>query len=125
MRTAKDLYGEETGWFEYEPMIKEFGEIINKYDFGEYQGDTIVIYKSNNRYGYLLFGWGSCSGCDALQACETIEEVQKLMDALYNSIEWFNSLDELKEWFNQKDWGLEWFGHDPSFKDFTNEIRNL
>lgn len=125
MRTAKDLYGEETAWFEYEPMIEEFGEIINKYDFGYYQGDTIVIYKSNNRYGYLLFGWGSCSGCDALQACETIEEVQKLMDALYNSIEWFNSLDELKEWFNQKDWGLEWFGHDPSFKDFTNEIRNL
>ena len=106
MKTALELYSEEYGIdnligyiFDYTPMLEQFGEILIRVDDNDYQGDSYLIYKKENSYGYLRFGWGSCSGCDALQACDTIQEVQELMDTLYNDIIWFISLVELKKIF--------------------------
>jgi hypothetical protein len=132
MKTALELYSEEYGTdnligyiFDYTPMLEQFGEILIKVDDDDYQGDSYLIYKKKNSYGYLRFGWGSCSGCDALQACNTIQEVQELMDALYKSIIWFTSLAELKKYFANKDWELEFSWHVEYFKDFVNQVEKL
>ena len=132
MKTALELYSEEYGTdnlmgciFDYTPILEQFGEILIKVDDDDYQGDSYLIYKKENSYGYLRFGWGSCSGCDALQACNTIQEVQELMDTLYNSIIWFVSLAELKEYFANKDWELEYSWHIECFKDFLNQVKKL
>lgn len=38
---------------------------------GSYQGDSgALIRDSKNQFYYVQWGWGSCSGCDALQAAE-------------------------------------------------------
>lgn len=132
MKTASELYSEKYGTDKligdisnYTPMLEQFGEILIRVDDNDYQGDSYLIYKKENSYGYLRFGWGSCSGCDALQACNTIQEVQELMDNLYNDIIWFDSLTELKNYFMNKDWELEYSWHVDDFKDFLNQVEKL
>lgn len=111
MIDVKNLYKEERfGWYDYDPMIEAFGNVAVRVDDSDYQGDTRVLYNNDGRIGHLIFGWGSCSGCDALQACHTLEEVQELCNDLENSIEWFGSPKEALEWFERRDWegGYSW-----------------
>ena len=105
-------------------MLNEFGEILIQVDEEAYQGDSFLLYKNDNKYGFLAFGWGSCSGCDALQACDTIGEVQELMDRLYNDIIWFDSLQELEDYMCNPNLILEWYYHDDVFKEFREKVLN-
>ena len=94
------LNEQEYYYYDYQPIIDAFGKIIIQKDDDDYQGDSYIVYKfEDNRYGVLIFGWGSCSGCNALQACYgNRDEIQDLINSLYNSIIYFDSLKELKEW---------------------------
>lgn len=125
MKKADEIYDNSWGWWDYQPMLNEFGNIILQKDEQNYQGDSFLIYEKDDKYGYLTFGWGSCSGCDALQGCNSISEVQELMDRLYSSIEWFDSLDALKEYFKETDWPLKYEYSIPEFKEFLIEVKNL
>lgn len=125
MKKANEIYDNSWGWWDYQPMLNEFGSIILQKDEQNYQGDSFLIYEKDGKYGYLTFGWGSCSGCDALQGCNSISEVQELMDRLYSSIEWFDSLDALKEYFEETDWTLQYQYSIPEFKEFLIEVKNL
>lgn len=123
MRTAKELYDDGDCdyhcWYDYQPMVEEFGQIIVQGQNRDYQGDTWILYRKGGKYGYLCFGWGSCSGCDALQSCNTIEDVQDLMDSLYVSIKWFGSRIEALSWFNSHDWEGDYSWGDTEFRDFV------
>ena len=126
MKRAEDVYAKGDGcWYDYQPMLNEFGDIVIQEDQDDYQGDSFLIYKVDDRYGYLNFGWGSCSGCDALQACNNINEVQKLMDELYDSIQWFDSLAELKIYFADTDWWLKHEYYLDEFKTFLERVKEL
>jgi hypothetical protein len=127
MKTAKELYDSDYAgsWCNYQPMLNAFGNIVLQIEEDNYQGSSWLIYEDNGRYGYLTFGWGSCSGCDALQACCTLKEVQELMDHIYASIQWFESLESLQTWFRNRDWeGMhEW--HLSEFKSFYKCVLKL
>lgn len=125
MKKADEIYDSSWSWWDYQPMLNEFGNILLQKDEQDYQGDSFLIYEKDDKYGYLTFGWGSCSGCDALQACNTIDEVQELMDKLYSDIKWFDSLDALKEYFEKTDWTLKYQYSIPEFKEFLTEIKTL
>lgn len=125
MKKADEIYDSSWSWCYYQPMLNEFGNILLQKDEQDYQGDSFLIYEKDGKYGYLTFGWGSCSGCDALQACNTIDEVQELMDKLYSDIKWFDSLDALKEYFEEIDWTLKYQYSIPEFKEFLTEIKTL
>lgn len=126
MRKAKEIYeNDRFSWYDYQPMLNEFGEILIQVDEEAYQGDSFLLYKNDNKYGFLTFGWGSCSGCDALQACTDIDEVQELMDSLYNAIKWFDSLQELKCYIS--DYSiveLQWYFYSDTFKEFREKVLN-
>lgn len=126
MKKAKEIYETDRfSWYDYQPMLDEFGEILIQVDEEAYQGDSFLLYKNDNKYGFLTFGWGSCSGCDALQACDTIDEVQELMDRLYNAIIWFDSLQELKCYIS--DYSiveLQWYFYSDTFKEFKEKVLN-
>jgi len=118
MVDVKELYSEEeyisrysgkyTELYDYDPMINAFGRVAVRVDTDDYSGDTYILYDNGNKIGHLIFGWGSCSGCDPLQHCESIEEVQELCDKLENSIEWFGSKEEALNWFENHDWKGNW-----------------
>jgi hypothetical protein len=110
---VKDLYAiddsEEMLWVHnYDPMINSFGEIIERLDLGSYQGDTIVLLKNDDLYGLLQFGWGSCSGCDALEGCENLKDLSELYTSLRDSINW-TTKEEIVKYLKEHDWEGDYF----------------
>lgn len=132
MKNAKELYADyyreekEDGYFygpyDYQPILKEIGNILIQIDDDDYQGDSRILYEKKGKYGFLIFGWGSCSGCDALQSCSSIKEVQGLIDRLVNSVKWFDSLSELQKYFLEKDWELEYSWASDETKTFVARV---
>lgn len=132
MRTAKEIYpdywedeqknGSFYGPGNYQPIIDDIGKVLIQVDDNDYQGDTRVIFEKDGKYGYLNFGWGSCSGCDSLQACNKTEDIQRLMDEIVSSIYWFDSIDALQTYFKEKDWELEYSWHQEETRDFIQKV---
>jgi hypothetical protein len=113
METAKQLYpgafddGHYGPW-DYTPIIEHCGIVIERHDDNSYQGDTRVLLEANGRFGYLEIGWGSCSGCDSLQACSSWTDLQELIDEITTSVRWFDSKSEALRWFKEHDWAGEY-----------------
>ena len=107
---------------DYQAIIEAMGEVLIQVDDSDYQGDTRVLLKGDRGYGFLIFGWGSCTGCDALQGCSSWDEVQDLADDLESDVKWFDSLDALKAWWTMKDHALEWYGSQKETKDFEQKL---
>ena len=131
MSTSKLLYpdyGVDSDSFygpcDYQPIINSFGKVLIQVDDKDYQGDTRVILESGGKIGWLNFGWGSCSGCDALQACNNHADIDALILDLKNSIKWFDTIDELKQYFSTKDWSLDYSWHEIEQKQFIEQVLN-
>lgn len=128
MKTAVELYAVSEEWSQkeegdffygpsdYMPMLNEFGRIVVLMSENGYSGDTWVFYCTGNeegkfgKSGYLQVGWGSCSGCDALQGCDSKDDVQKLMNELYSQIIWFDEEDDAITYFKEHDWEGDYSG---------------
>ena len=118
---VKKLYtNENTYWFDYQPMLDAFGKIVVQVDDDDYQGDSRLLYNENGKIGALIFGWGSCSGCDTLQACRSLEEVQELCDNLQEDIKWFDNKKQALEYFTNHDWQGDYSWHQMETKEFVN-----
>ena len=107
---------------DYNPMLNAIGNIIIAVDDENCQGDSRILYQKNNKIGYLIFGWGSCPGCDALRACKNIQDVEELYQSLKKQVKWFNSKQEALDWFTNKDWELEHEYHAKEFETFINKV---
>lgn len=133
MKTIADAYPDrakeeaESGSFygpgDYTPLLESWGyEICVRVDDSDYQGDSRLILRNVERYGYLNFGWGSCSGCDALQACSTIKEIEDLRTTLHDSIRW-GTKAELLKFFNEHDWEGDYSWHHEEQKAFIEQAK--
>lgn len=120
---VRKIYGDEGryGWYDYQPMIDAFGKIAIQVDDDAFQGDSRVLYDENGKIGCLIFGWGSCSGCDSLQACRGWDDVQELCDELQNDIKWFENKKEALVWFKTHDWEGNYYGHSCETKEFIQK----
>lgn len=103
---------------DYLTLINSTGvEVLHSEMFGSYQGDYFMIVKENGKWGLLVFGYGSCSGCDALEACSTYEDLNRVRISLYNNIFWADSSRELFKALMTKDWKRFWFGNEEGAFD--------
>ena len=119
---VKELYeNERWGWSDYQPMLDAFGKVVIQVDDDDYQGDSRLLYDENGEIGVLIFGWGSCCGCDALQACDSLEEVQELCDSLQEDIKWFDDKKQALEYFTNHDWQGDYSWHQTETKEFINK----
>lgn len=114
MKTAAELYPKKVGsdfpgFYDYTPIVESFGTVVVREDQDDYQGDSWVLYHdaAADRFGYLCFGWGSCSGCDALQGCSSLAEVDELIASLHGQVQW-KSRDEMRRFLADHDWGGDW-----------------
>lgn len=128
--TAKELYPDamrDSGCFWgascYQPIVDSFGEVAVQVDDQDYQGDTRVLYRDGDRYGWLQFGWGSCSGCDALQACNSYADVDQLISELRDSIKWFDTAAEALEFFESHDWEGDYSWYSSEQADFVQKCK--
>ena len=95
------------GEYGYEPFIKSMGyPILWSHETGDYQGQWLFLLENGSQVGILIFSYGSCSGCDALQACDTFEEAEGLRETLASSIRWGSAVDTLK-WLVSREWDLD------------------
>jgi hypothetical protein len=128
LKPIADVLGDqEYGLYSsYGSLIDSFGyENILQVDDDDYQGDSRVLFQDLERIGYLQFGWGSCSGCDALQGCDTADEIDDLRYGLYDSIHWFRDKDDALAWFESHDWEGDYSFHSSEQLQFVNQAKAL
>lgn len=104
-------FWKETGildLYDYTPIINSFGHVLFTLSDNDYSGDTFVLYYTGGEWGYLEFGWGSCSACDALQGCSTWKEAEELYSQLQNKILHFHKTKDILNYFMNHDWRGEW-----------------
>lgn len=124
MKPIQEVYADFESWgvSDYDPMLASFGwEIVLKVDDNDYQGDSRVLYRDGDRYGLLVFGWGSCSGCDSLQGCCTIEEIDELRVTLRDQTIWKDSKAEMLEFIRSRDWETQYSWHADETKEFVQK----
>lgn len=119
----------------YDSLIESFEmELLIQVDDDDYQGDTFVLLRNDDQFGILIFGWGSCSGCDALEditdrygngksEVEIVKDLNEFRDEMFSSISW-RSRDEMVEYVSTKDFGLEWYGFNDGGRKFVKELKN-
>lgn len=122
--TKNNKYGQS-----YEGLIDSFGVdvVFDEHD-DDYQGDSFYLLRDvDGRVGFLAFGWGSCSGCDAFSAAwdSGDADLVELRDGLWDDVEWYGSLNDLRVAFDEKDVQLKWYGHSKAFKKFLRELKGL
>ena len=126
-KTAEELYPDEDfdwgGPSNYEPIYKSFGTLVRVDHIGEYQGDTQVLFYDDEKkqHGYMMFGWGSCTVCDRLQGCRNYDDVNDLIDELYQSVRWFDDDKEAYTFFTTHEWDYD-FEHSKEFVSFCTEF---
>jgi hypothetical protein len=108
---------------DYRPLIDSFGftTLVEVHD-NDYQGDSRYLLKDliTGHIGYLQFGWGSCSGCDSLQACSTWEDIQELRESLYLSILW-GTPEDMLEYFKTHDWAGDYSWYKEEQQEFVSK----
>lgn len=106
----------------YSSIVAQFcDEVIIETWENDYQGSTYCLLRKGSQYGYLEFGWGSCSRCDALEACSNYKELQSLFESLESSIQWFDSKEAFHTWFKERDWKGQFSWHD-GVQEFIKDV---
>jgi hypothetical protein len=127
---AEKLYPKALNWGEvtdYTPIIDHLGWAqIVIHDRG-YSGDTFVLYPARvgNHYHVLVIGWGSCSGCDALQACKTYADIDSLIEQLYNKRIYLDDYAALLAYVNSPARDFDHYAHTSTWPAFRAAIRAL
>lgn len=113
-------------WYDgsYDDLVKDFATIEISHTLGYYQGDIVYVLSGGDRYGFLVVGYGSCPGCDALQACDSVEAVEYLQNTLRDGIKWFDSFSDLKEYVLHDNRDLEWFPYEAGWDDFVEKVND-
>lgn len=109
----------------YDDLVLTFtDEIVSLKEFGSYQGDYVYRVKRDGKEGLLVVGYGSCSGCDALQAAlgyayeevdflTKLPDVEALADQLEGDIIWSaTSLGESMVARVESKHQGDWWGHE-------------
>lgn len=124
MRDIRDVYPGLAGTFfgprDYGPLLESLGyDILLQVDDDDYQGDSRLILRDGARHGLLIFGWGSCTGCDALQACESYQDIDDLRAKIDGEILWHDGRVALRDFIMHRDWDVQYSYHATETKDFV------
>lgn len=99
------------GYIVYEDFVALMGKVLVECIFGASEGDSYyLIHDPDKGYGYICIGWGSCSVCDALEACDTLEEIVDLYFEIYDQIHWEPDQKLMARWMLIRDWSLTEYG---------------
>ena len=117
-----------TGVSDYDPIIQSFGADARQQQNGVDVGDldTRALLRKDGRYGFLNFGWGSCSGCDGLQACSSYEDVEDLITSLKGDIKWFDTLAQAQAYIaNDEERQGSYYYHQEEWEKFKTAVAEV
>ena len=110
----------------YEGLIElGAGAVVVTEMIGDYQGDYHFLVKDGENYAHVVTGYGSCSGCDALQDCEeSFSKIAKLGNDICGSVIW-KSQEEILKHIEEHDAEGSWYGKEKEqWASFQQEVRN-
>lgn len=117
-----------------EAVLESIGiRVVESAYIGEYQGDWIALvvddgngYYSQTKGGFVGVGFGSCSGCDAWEAAETVEDRMELVDQMVRSIRWVDSPAALRSYLTSEDRQLSIYPNEDisSWQEFVQSAVN-
>jgi len=131
---TEQYYGEDEPSFDlyaysYDELLESVNPLVKWTVIGDdynYQGDYFYFGELEDKYYYVVIGYGSCSGCDALQGCGGYLELVDLRDDIKRSIREFDSLQDFEKWFEEH---LEdqWYSTDEvnNFANLFKEKYNI
>lgn len=121
---VRDLYPDSDGdsLSDYTPILEALGEVVVRVNERDCSGSTWVLLRRDAEWGYLCFGWGSCSGCDALQGCSSFDDAQVLADTIESQVMW-RSCAEMMKWFASHDWGGDWHADNDDVARFIEQAK--
>lgn len=109
----------------YDDMVDSWGYESLATDFiGDYQGDIFYLLKNNDEYSILDIGYGSCSGCDALEACDTREDRIELAESIKSSMKWFSKKD-LLDHLNVEYLETQYFYYQTDAKEIIEKYKGI
>lgn len=79
----------------YESLAALIGEVVASEDTGDYQGTTYFLLRRGPLWGFLAQDYGSCSGCDWLEDCDSYDDYAELFADMKKSVTWFDDTAEL------------------------------
>ena len=92
----------------YVELVQTFASVLLAVDGNDVTGDTQMLLDDGQRFGFLYFGWGSCSWCDAMYAAHgCIPELMRLRVDLAAKTVWCDSARDLAYYLATKDWALD------------------
>jgi hypothetical protein len=105
----------------YDTLVSCFGEIVVAVADNDYQGDTRYLVRgADGRWGVVIVGWGSCSGCDALQACSKPKDYAELRDSIGAGATWFDTAAACATYLTDKDWEASYL-REAETRDFVEQ----
>jgi hypothetical protein len=107
----------------YDEIVATQGEIIKDWVIASWQGDYVYLLKNNEKFGFIVIGYGSCSGCDALQGCENDEEFNQLKKEIVDRIFWGTAGDI--EAYIINDNANRWYYHEEDWIGIKKEIMEI
>lgn len=111
----------------YHALLERYVDIEDSGAAGDYQGDYIFRVRERpgdgGRLGYVVVGYGSCSGCDAYEAAlswdngEDTPEMDALAESIYADIR-YGTVAELREAFLGVDGQANnWYYYDKELRE--------
>lgn len=130
-------------------------------DIGCYQGDIVaLVFESRYSYqdtyhdssepvGFVVIGFGSCSGCDAWEAATTAKERLAILSSIVERVIWFDDFttaqqfvigapiyaDNDRDQYGNHRWDevthpyrdhkLEWYGHETEWPEFVQAVKDF
>lgn len=128
-------YDGDTSSPSYGALVRAWGfEVIYWRTLGSYQGDFVVGLRDGRRVGIVVIGYGSCSGCDALEgafdytydesgySCRDWLSQQRVIDLseeLRADVKWFDDTTQLRmavhAWATGTSPDVQWWMHDKEY----------
>lgn len=135
-----------TEYRNYRDIVETLGTILLERTDDDYSGDSRFLlkrtwfkkrppgtsleygvrYGSNAEYGYLCFGWGSCSACDAFKAADEMPpeaakiSLEELRVKMQDSIVW-KTAEEMRDFILNHDWKGD-YSEDPKFIEMASIV---
>lgn len=106
---------------DYTPIINSLGIVNDKCMVGNNFNGNIVVFLSDNnskRVGYCEIPYGYNSDDDALQSCNSYNEIDILIKNIKDSVIWFDNYVDALEWFQHYDWELTHLWQSENFREF-------
>lgn len=125
-------YSTDNKYVTYEDLVESLEyEVLKEERFGDYEGDLLFVLRDGGKYGYVVIGYGSCSGCDNLEGRlgydgwtqESHEAVTELRDEIHRSIRWADSLEDLLTLMTPEQTDIHWYGNDDECKSIFARLR--